>query len=245
MRADMFKVIVERPRWASRFGDSPKLRKTDKAVLRIGHKRQVAEVAKIGKSLNENLAPLRRYLMKQRGRKWDKVYSEICEHLDTGSTVKMHVREHIDDFIMVKVHVDADGNWFGQGRWHGLHPVSEWWWQELYVDPNDGLIKETAKLRRKLGVERKRYNRVWLGEYDQGPHDDFRRMEPDRALIRRKGIWFEVRLDRDPGCDEDRLRHELLVEAWRQHERWAVRSMKQLSKKELKANGLENLVDKG
>ena len=34
------------------------------------------------KNLNEHLGPLRRYLDSQVGRPWDKVFSEICPHID-------------------------------------------------------------------------------------------------------------------------------------------------------------------
>ncbi len=104
MRADMFKVIVERPRWGASHAPAVKLKK-DKNVDRkfVGHKRHAWEEAAYTKSLNENLAPLKRFLQKQRGRLWNDVFSEICERLDTGSTVKMHVREHIEDLIMVRI----------------------------------------------------------------------------------------------------------------------------------------------
>ena len=49
------------------------------------------------KLLNENLAPLRRYLERQVGRPWDKVYSEIAEGLRVASTVQRHVRDHLRD----------------------------------------------------------------------------------------------------------------------------------------------------
>ena len=240
MREDMFKVIVEHPRHASRFADSPKLkRQTHPDCKQIGLKRHARESAHYWKSLSENLAPLERYLHKQRGRPWNKVFSEICEHLDTGSTVKMHIREHIEDFIVVKVHIEANGKWFGQtSDWRSYAPL-ESWWQKLYVDPNDGIIKETEKLRRKLRVERKRYSGVSYG-YELGPFTDFVRLGADRVLIRRKGLWFEQRLDRDPKCRGAQLRHELIEATWQTHERWAVVETRQLSSKALKAHGLQN-----
>ena len=87
MREDMFKVIVERPRWGSRHAARSKLR-YDKVPDRkhATGRRMVLESEGWTKCLNENLAPLKRYLSKQVGRPWDKVYSEICEHLDTSST---------------------------------------------------------------------------------------------------------------------------------------------------------------
>lgn len=244
MRADMFKVIVERPRWGSRHASAAKLKKkTDPNLKFIGHKRHAWLAAPYTKSLNENLAPLRRFLWKQRGRKWDDVFSEICEHLDTGSTVKMHIREHVGDFIMITVHVDPEANWIGQSRWGGAWPLAhQWGWPDLYVDPFDGRVKETAELRQRLGIERKRYRSLWRGEYDLGPHDDFRRLASERILLRRTGIWFELLLDRNPDCSDDKLRHELLNDTWKEHQRWTVRSMQQMSKKGLKAHKLENLV---
>jgi len=93
MREDMFKVIVERPRRGRSWAKKTKLRylKEDDGRSRVSGKRIAIEGGR-RKWLNENLAPLKRYLFKQRGRKWDDVFSEICDHLDTGSTVKMHVR---------------------------------------------------------------------------------------------------------------------------------------------------------
>ena len=242
MREDMFKVVVERPRWGSRHCDSPKLRHVDPQVSRIGHKRQVCESQGWRKSLNENLAPLKRYLHKQKGRQWNDVFSEICQQLDTGSTVKMHIREHLEDFVVVKVHVTKDGTWIGQRKWSGAVRLdNRWGWPDLYVDPFDGRIKETEALRRKLGIVRKPYARIWLAEYARGPHDDFRRQAKHRALLRRDGIWFAVELDRDPGCHDDRLRHELLEQAWREREGgWKVTRMKQLSSRELKSHKLAN-----
>jgi len=54
-----------------------------------------------GKVLNENLAPLRRYLERQVGRKWDKVYAEISAQLRPTSAVQQHVRDHLHDFVAV------------------------------------------------------------------------------------------------------------------------------------------------
>ena len=57
------------------------------------------------RSLNENLAPLRRYLHAQVGRPWNKVFSEIC-CIDRRNTVQQHIHQHIGDpFIAVDVDV--------------------------------------------------------------------------------------------------------------------------------------------
>ncbi len=63
MRDDMFKVIVERPRWGSRWIESPKLDR-DKYHDRgsIGLRRHAKEQKCPHKGFNENLAPLARFL---------------------------------------------------------------------------------------------------------------------------------------------------------------------------------------
>ena len=102
MREDMYKVVINRPRHASRFATKAKLRYlaghdvpsriTGKQIFRYKKKA-------ITKSFSDHVMPLKRYLFSQRGGKWDDVFSEVCARLDTGSTVKMHVHEHIDQFI--------------------------------------------------------------------------------------------------------------------------------------------------
>ena len=152
MRDDMFKVIVERPRWGRAWAVKSKAR-YDRLPDRshVTGRRLALEVGGT-KGLNENLAPLKRYLHKQVGRPWDKVFSEICATLDTGSTVKQHVRDHLTDFILINVSVDRDGRFMATRHWGGPQPP-EFWWVKLYVDPRDGLIKRTDKLCRKLGKE--------------------------------------------------------------------------------------------
>jgi hypothetical protein len=74
MREDMYKVIVERPR-RGKEGDATaaRLREDFDGPMRLGMRAGYGY-----RSLNENLAPLRRYLHAQIGRPWDKVFSEIC-----------------------------------------------------------------------------------------------------------------------------------------------------------------------
>src|SRR4051794_34642498 len=73
MREDMAQVIIERPRRGSRLPTKGK--GYDRRAARLGWDNAVkAEGIKVrggrGKSLNENLAPLRRYLASQLGRPW-------------------------------------------------------------------------------------------------------------------------------------------------------------------------------
>nr|WP_070958516.1 hypothetical protein [Hyphomonas sp. Mor2] len=249
MREDMFKVIVERPRWGSRHAPKAKLRH-DKAPGRkhATGRRQALEQHGYTKCLNENLAPLKRYLMKQVGRPWDKVYSEISQHLDTGSTVKQHVRDHLTDFIMIQVTVNRDGSFMGSGHW-GQPSSPDCWWPKLYVDPNDGLIKRTDKLCRKLGLvhyrdkfreDRKRRAKGW--RYDH----NLRVLTETRFLVKHKGCWFQIDTDHVPADPFGRRLHGRdLVEALTNNRSdeaasWRMIAKRQLGKKELKAQKLSN-----
>ncbi|MDC7683746.1 hypothetical protein PQU92_10695 [Asticcacaulis sp. BYS171W] len=146
MRSDMFKVIVERPRWGASHAASPKLKRTkDYTLKRIGHKRHAYENAPYTKSLNENLAPLVRFLRSRLGQSWNSVFSEICEQLDTGSTMKMHVRQHIEDFVLTRISIGRYGEWLFEGEVLGAH--RRWFRQrKFFVDPRDGILKDQASL---------------------------------------------------------------------------------------------------
>ena len=143
MRSDMHKVIVERPR---RQGSTWKNRKTalrlsasqraqaitDAEDYDSGHSR--ASSARHEKELNENLAPLKRYLIRQVGRPWDKVYSEICRTIDTRSAIGLHVLQHVDGFIAVDTFMQ-DGKVY-ERAWRSVMEVSG-----LYVHPVTGIIR--------------------------------------------------------------------------------------------------------
>lgn len=69
------------------------------------------------KSLNEKLAPLRRYLVRQVGRPWDKVYSEISANLKATNAVQQHVRDHLEDYVAMKLCFNKAGEPMSVSRW--------------------------------------------------------------------------------------------------------------------------------
>ncbi len=165
MREDMFKVIVERPRrgsgWARR-GRAPA--ELDSLPKFLGLKRQVKERGNF-KELNENLAPLRRYLEAQVNRPWNKAYSEIRAHIKPGNTVQEHVLTHLYQFLKVDISKGpaSPSNPCGllerrEFSWpRGGSPLRE---GDLYVDPDDGIIKHARrKLRGPRAAKPKRLNR--------------------------------------------------------------------------------------
>lgn len=174
MREDMSKVIVERPRQGGH-GKHGRPLPVDQLPARQGMRRGYGSK----KRLNENLAPLKRYLAAQVGRPWDKVYSEIAAHLRADNTVQQHVRDHLRDVVATRPRRGVEARWYRRDLPPGI------WFQPLYVDPRDGILKRTDRLpevkalRRAPAPVRERI-RVPLG--------------PDRELRRIRGLWFEVRI---------------------------------------------------
>lgn len=138
MRDDMARVIVERPRIPDRGARKGRSLPLDQLPAHEGMRRPHIRYWG-GKELNENLAPLRRYLARQVGRPWDKIYSEIAAHLSVDSAVQQHVRDHLQDFVAIKPR-----------RLRGWgHQQDGLWWQPFYVDPVSGLLKRTAKVKQR------------------------------------------------------------------------------------------------
>ncbi|MFC4311765.1 hypothetical protein ACFPN2_21960 [Steroidobacter flavus] len=254
MRKDMYKVIVERPRhWKG--GDSRAARRRDDhdgpthLGMRVGYGYR---------SLNENLAPLRRYLLAQVGRPWDKVFSEICAGIDRRNTVQQHIHQHIEDFIATRVAIRDEELIDLSSPFRHAAEIS----QPLYVDPRTGLIRINKK-----------YRRGYRGYYaerkaqEQAEMAACRRVLDERTLLLRlEELWFEVKLAELPASQEvltlvkGRRRIKVIVErrydavfrreTSRAHTDWDERkrlygardlyavSKRQLSTRELKAHGL-------
>jgi hypothetical protein len=138
MREDMAKVIVERPRHGGgvRFPRSS-VAVRDELPMEDAWKRQSIRrpwtATSCYKGLNENLAPLRRYLRANLGRPWNKVYSEVCQRINRNSAVQMHVWQHLMLEVCTDPHI-VRGD-VGQGPW-------SFRWFGFYVDAKTGLLRE-------------------------------------------------------------------------------------------------------
>lgn len=143
MRKDFFKVIVERERRGGRY--DRKGRKPQD-LDDLPQKQGMKKAHKDRKSLNENLSPLKRFLYGAVGRKWDDVYSEICENINVNSTVQQHVKQHIFDFVEKDVKI-ANGKVFSRRAYRIDIELRD---GSLYIDPASGYLK---KYRSKSRVE--------------------------------------------------------------------------------------------
>ena len=181
MRPDMPKILVERPRPPSRVPpgrDGRKFRdQSDAAFLPV--KAGYRDL----NSLNENLQPLARYLERQIGRPWDKVYSEIRVVIDGRNPVQRHILEHLGQYVAVHTLV-VDGHLIDLGRqFLGLRGV----WQPLYVDPRTGLLRRNPD---ELSWRRRDHARQQAKERERAQVR--RELSAYRQLHRVNGCWFEV-----------------------------------------------------
>lgn len=134
MRSDMHKVIVERPRCGRsraepvKTGGPVAVRSAveEQDDFDSGPKR--APRFDKDKYFNEHLGPLKRFLNRQVGRPWDKVYAEICAGIDRRSVIGAHVLQHVPDYV----ELPGDGRRWRRGG-------------GLYVNPRTGML-----MRRKV-----------------------------------------------------------------------------------------------
>jgi len=223
MRDDMFKVIVERPRLVNSNPDKSDGRpfRNREEASRLGMKEGWGN----RKWLNENLRPLERFLHKQVNRPWDKVYGEIRAAIDSRSTVKQHILQHLEDFVAIRTQWD-EGPKGGrvllpEHKWGGGNPVPlEESGMELFVHPRTGIL---LRNRHCLSWDERqaRKRRVYEAEKHV-----VRRILTDRVQLHRiDGVWYEVTLEKLPPAREVvKIVDGVKKRKWEGEKRWdAVR----------------------
>ena len=201
----MARVIVERPRRGSRHATTNDEKGWGRRNASKGHDEDKYEklenlpqkesmTRRYGwnrKELNENLSPLRRFLMKSVNRPWDKVFSEICENINTNSTVQQHIRQHVFDTVENNTFIGKDGKvWYHVAYHRGTGDMSEPIadsYKDLYIHPENGLLlKNKNKKRNRYNYKKQRQEEI----------DQIRREGPDadHQLHNIDGIWYVIEL---------------------------------------------------
>ena len=156
----MHKILVERPRRGHK--DGPATSRMERRTMRkdvrmldedseafntkASIKRHTNRPGRDRKELNENLNPLYRFLDSRVGKKWDDVFSEICEQVNMNNPVQYHIRQHLDD--MVELHVIMKDNkphvidtWMYRSSGNELRELySTQYHPTFYVHPTTGLL---------------------------------------------------------------------------------------------------------
>lgn len=239
MRSDIAKVVIERPR----YNHKDPSKKTGQRIHRYYPgdeyedlpQREPASRGRGTKYFTDFLNPLERFLRSNVGRPWDKVYSELCAHLDRRKTTGRHVFEHLEDFVEVNCFVGEDGELYASSHYGKVRAIGEYRWRaSFYVDPRTKL----------LCLEKKRANKTLREARRRKVRNTIERkpISVNQSYLRINGIWYiadyaednwtkkEARPDHDP--------------AFRYHDgkRWMqMVSKRKCSAQELQAAGLRNV----
>jgi hypothetical protein len=139
MRSDMPKLLVERPRGGRRIRHQRVnlrgVRDFDELPKRVSIARDNPRT----KWLSENLNPLERLLERRVGRKWDRVYSEIREHVRFDDPIQLHVLQHLWQFVERHVVMIEGVPHAATSRW----PLSGYG-RSFYVCPRTGILRRVA-----------------------------------------------------------------------------------------------------
>ena len=215
MRKDMGKIVTEKPRHGSGL---PNLKtrmsvkwKGDDAEYDIPSKASNSASRQYGynkRTFTDVLGPLKRYVFKQIGRKWNDVYSEMCKYLDKRKVTHAHVFDHIYSWIALNVYKGRNGFYYEQ-------PYS-WMVRDLYVDPQTGIIRKQIqpKTEPKKPVD-------WL--IVVGDLEEFKKID---------GVWYHTKYENYQWAEEKYCPVRM------KYLRRRMTNKRQLGKKDLKKMGL-------
>jgi hypothetical protein len=188
MRDDMYKVIVERPRWGSRMRtrDGRLYRASEDVPSKIGMKHGYEQ----RKQLNENLAPLKRWLQSQVNRPWSKVYAELCANIDRRNTVQEHIFAHIEQFVEINAQLIDGRIYTAERNWDGSVPIEEsHYGVVLYVHPTTGILRPVKR------VSYAKQYRAKIARERAEEEKTFRVLSETEQLHCIDGIWYLIEVD--------------------------------------------------
>jgi hypothetical protein len=177
--------------------------------------RKEAKYAGNQKYLTDNLKPLERYLHKQVGRPWNKVYSELCKRLDRSTVSGMHVFSHIHQFVEGFIEPGKDNYYYesiifeqigkrmvphvSRGRWRSKRPL----YNVLYIHPSTGILTlAKPKVAVKPQVNQVVMNGCHFHKVNGIWYEVFFQKFPEESSCRGKGSMFDALADRLLTTDE-------------------------------------------
>lgn len=196
MRSDLGKVVMERPRAGLRLKQPKGYRKRQASVANEDQPRsekikQKWQLHYDDKRFTDLLGPLYHYLLKQVGRRWDAVWSDICHNLPQTNFPLMHIRGHVLQYVEVHVNM-IDGKpyhktskmYYSYDRKgpRPVEPYSNHVWA-MYVHPDTGILCKVGKTAKPKRKQEKPYRLT------------------DNELVRMyliSGIWYEITFQEVP-----------------------------------------------
>lgn len=192
MRKDFHKVVTERPRVKYIVKNNRSDKRTYDHIDDVppGGKVSIRRPYRSNSfNFSDHISPLRRFIEKQIGRKWDDVFSEISKQFPSGGVLNDHIRGHVWDFISHNTSMGPNGVVLDHGgKWGGsVRPVSP---NEIYVHPETGMVCRMpsdvpSRKKRRLEREARIRNTVVA-------------LSKKARLLKIKGCWYYVDLEDIP-----------------------------------------------
>lgn len=140
MRPDMHEVVIERPRGGPRRRIAPRPYR-----WRHDDEEDVPRVWKNAGSrtrgFSDLLGPLRRFLRRSVGRRWDDVYGELRSGIAPRSVVHLHILQHLDHLVTLPHQLDPTDS---------TRTLHGWRVRGAYVCPDTGLLQWRERSYREL-----------------------------------------------------------------------------------------------
>jgi hypothetical protein len=186
MRKDMTKVVTDRARVG---GDGDGAKKTWKKDWESipSHEGMIKPHRRnwSGKQSNLHLSPLKRFIESRVGKKWDDVFSEICEQFNSASPVQYRLREYVVRFVKTNVTLGKNGEFYDAG--HKFDPENSYH-GGMWVDPTDGVLKRCGRIQVESWKEQQKIAQS-LTEC----------ILKDGSVARKKnGIWYRCVIEHNP-----------------------------------------------
>lgn len=204
MRPDLNKLLCEHERIGSSrsYGDDRNLKvfeemyqdryEDDEPFAGIGNAARESMKKRFNwmynsKEFGENLNPLYGIIKKNVGRRWDKVYSELCEVFDMRSVINQHILQHLYSYVEVKdMFIGKDGKPWVRNRHGGDEPIKGST-TEYYVDPRDNVLKRNNSF-----TSYRQANRQREAERIREKAKTFRKIHETLELHKFGDVWFKI-----------------------------------------------------
>jgi hypothetical protein len=149
------------------------------------------------KSFSDFLSPLYGFLRKSVGKKWDKIYSELCQVFDTRKVINQHILIHLFDAVEVSTYMYQGKICYTETRGpkerRGIQPMMESG-SPYYVHP----VSKVLQLNKnRFEIEKQeRLKEFAKKEQDKLKHlkllARFKTHNGARYAINIKDVWYEI-----------------------------------------------------
>ncbi len=97
---------------------------------------------------NDNLEPLKRFLISKVGKNWNKVHSELCSQLKKNTVSGQHVFNHLFDYVYLNVVLENRTVYFLRfGKYETLRSTKRW--PKFYVNNKTGQLMKAKFITNK------------------------------------------------------------------------------------------------